>query len=512
MNPYNQYPQGAQQGGYPPQQQGYNQGPPQQYGGQHGYNQPPPQQGYGQPQQQYGQHPPQQQYGGPPQQGYNASQGMAPPGGQPQYGAPPQQYGQQQGMAPPGGQPQYGAPPPQQQYGHAPTQPAGMGPPQQYSATPPQQHYQSAPAVVGSAYPTAAPVPVPVSTGSPYGAPAAAVVVGTPGGVFYPPVVTTTMPGRAPRGKAVHPEWNAQHDAQSLRHAIKGVGTNNSELIRVICCRDRDHLLTVRMAYRDMFHKHLVHDVKADTSFNFEGVLTGCLLSDAEYRARLLHEATYGAGTTENTLIDVICTANSTQLLATKAAFRGLFHKDLDHVIKKETSFNFEKILIELLKCRRPDWGVDQNMMHSDIDRLYQATEGKIGTNEKAVIEILCSRSWQHCKQLNLQYVNRSKKRWDFYKCLDKETSGNFCKALKAVMHDPVSWHAKRIYEAAKGLGTNDRVFVQNIMLPNQWQVQDIFNVLKVEYHKDLLGLIHSETSGNYREALTAYVRTCMAP
>ena len=111
-----------------------------------------------------------------------------------------------------------------------------------------------------------------------------------------------------------------------------------------------------------------------------------------------------------------------------------------------------------------------------------------------------------------MQYMNRSKKRWDFYKCLDKETSGNFGKACKAVMHDPISWHAKRIVEAAKGLGTNDRVFVQNIMLPNQWQVQDIYNVIKTEHRKDLLHLIQSETSGHYRDALSAYVRTCLAP
>lgn len=125
-------------------------------------------------------------------------------------------------------------------------------------------------------------------------------------------------------------------------------------------------------------------------------------------------------------------------------------------------------------------------MMQADIDKLYHATEGKIGTNEKAVIDILCHRSWQHLKALNVAYINRSKHKWDFYKVIfflksrstqkviyskviGKETSGHFSTALMAIMHDPVEWHAKRIVEAAKGLGTNDRMFTSNIMLPNQW-------------------------------------------
>ncbi|MCJ1366687.1 hypothetical protein MMC16_005817 [Acarospora aff. strigata] len=69
---------GQQQGGYPPQQQGYGQPPPQA-----GYGQPP-QYGYGQPPPQgYGPTPPQQGYGRPPPQqgGYPSQQGG--------YGAPP---------------------------------------------------------------------------------------------------------------------------------------------------------------------------------------------------------------------------------------------------------------------------------------------------------------------------------------------------------------------------------------------------------------------------------------
>ncbi len=41
---------------------------------------------------------------------------------------------------------------------------------------------------------------------------------------------------------------------------------------------------------------------------------------------------------------------------------------------------------------------------------------------------------------------------------------------------------------------------------------QDIYNILKTEYHKDLIHLIKSETSGNYQHALISYVENCLRP
>lgn len=106
----------------------------------------------------------------------------------------------------------------------------------------------------------------------------------------------------------------------------------------------------------------------------------GLVLSDCEYRAKLLNEATAGAGTNENTLIDVLCrfvvflflwliislfSARSPQLVQTKDAFKSIYKDDLEKVIKRETSFAFEKLLVEILKCARPEWGVDQAVMKS---------------------------------------------------------------------------------------------------------------------------------------------------
>ena len=53
---------------------------------------------------------------------------------------------------------------------------------------------------------------------------------------YYAPIVLTVMPGRPPRGRAVHPEWNPMADAQKLRSAMKGLVSKGRERKSTCCC------------------------------------------------------------------------------------------------------------------------------------------------------------------------------------------------------------------------------------------------------------------------------------
>lgn len=56
---------------------------------------------------------------------------------------------------------------------------------------------------------------------------------------------------------------------------MKGLGTDNSDVISIVCMRDRDHLQYVRLEYRNQFGRHLLHDLEKETSFFFKDVVTG---------------------------------------------------------------------------------------------------------------------------------------------------------------------------------------------------------------------------------------------
>ncbi len=80
----------------------------------------------------------------------------------------------------------------------------------------------------------------------------------------------------------------------------------------------------------------------------------------------------------------------------------------------------------------------------------FQATEGKIGTDEKAICDIIKVRSREHLWAFNEAYRQRSKKGKTAIEVLQSETSGILELAFCAVFMQPASWYARAIHLAMK--------------------------------------------------------------
>ena len=347
---YYQQPPAQQYGAPPPPQGQYYQQPPQGYG-----QPPPPPQGYGAPAQQpYGAPPPQQPYGAPSPQPY----GAAPPPGQ--YYPPPQQQGAYGAPPPPpqqyGAQPGYGQPPPQQPYGQ---QPYGQPPPQQYQP-PYQQHFP----------------PTPPSPG------------------YGPPQIIA---------------WNADADANGLRSAMKGFGTDERALIRILATKDALQATALRDAFHRLHRRDLVLDIKSETSGWFEAGLValarGPLLNDVH----LLREAMSGAGTKEKALNDVLLGRTNADMNAIKSEYHRVFRRRLEDDVKGDLSLKTERHFMIVLSAQRAEDSAP--IVKADIDRdvteLYNATEGKVGTDEIKVCSILSQRNDNQIRAISYEYQQK---------------------------------------------------------------------------------------------------------
>ena len=263
------------------------------------------------------------------------------------------------------------------------------------------------------------------------------------------------LPGQLPpRGRAMHPEWNPQNDALALRKTMKGLGTKDDQLIAIVAGRERNYLaLEVAPAFAKLEKKKmdLRKDVASETSFHYKDVATGLLLTEAEYRAEVIMKACKGAGTDDKALIDAVMTATAMEINATKTAFNHLYGKDMGKVIDGDISGDYQRIITKICQGTRPDLGVNPQLFTADLAVLFKATEGKIGTDEKALIELVAQRSSAHCAVLNEEYRAKSKGgKHSFLEIIAKETSFSFRRCLECAFTTRPQWHARMLFQVTK--------------------------------------------------------------
>ena len=447
---------------YPPQQ-------PPQY--------PPPQQPNYPPPQQPNYPPPQQ----PPSYGRSNTY-MPPPN--PNY--PPQQppYPPQQPPYPPQQPPYPPQQPPYPSFGRSNTY---MPPPNPYPNYPPQQ----------PPYP-------------PYGH--ANTLVPPPLDVPPPIVRAPTVPLPLPVGLAPYPtNFNPEQDCQILHNAVHGAGTDERAIINIIVNRSGPQRAEIRRCYKASFGRDLINRLKEDTSGNFKDVVTGMFMTPAEYDATCLYKAMKGLGTNEGVLIEIIGTRTPQQLMAVKEAFRALYNEDLEKWVKGDTSGNFRKLLIAILQCNRsmnpmPDPATCQ----ADAQALYQAGEGRWGTDESTFIHIFANRSAAEINMINDCYHRLRGK--DLLRAIDNEFSGDVKKLLETIVKGLINapaYFANRIRESVKGLGTNDSRLVRVIVSRSEIDLGLIKEAYRTSFGRDMLHDVRDDTSGYYKEILTGLIARC---
>jgi len=136
----------------------------------------------------------------------------------------------------------------------------------------------------------------------------------------------------------------------------------------------------------------------------------------------------------------------------------------------------------------------------ADVAKLYQAGEGKVGTDAKVFSEIFAKRSWKHLRKVTEEYGKKYSH--SLFTALEKEFSGDIYKALRwtiEFVENRQAFFAKRLHDAFKGLGTDDKTTVRIIVSRRHVDLYEIAHEYTKMYGKSLKESIQSELSGNYR-------------
>ncbi|XP_068937063.1 annexin A13 [Petaurus breviceps papuanus] len=315
------------------------------------------------------------------------------------------------------------------------------------------------------------------------------------------------QPGsQQPATSSSHQGFDAAQDAKRLYKACKGMGTDEAAIIEVLSGRTADQRQQIKEKYKTTYGKDLEKVLKSELSGNFEKTALALLDLPSEYSARELHKAMKGLGTDESVLIEILCTRTNKEIKAIKEAYQRLFNRSLESDVKGDTSGNFKKILVSLLQAERDEGdNVDKDLAGQDAKDLYDAGEGRWGTDELAFNEVLAKRNYKQLRATFQAYQILIGK--DIEEAIEGETSGDLKKAYLTLVRcarDCHGYFAELLYKSMKGVGTDEETLIRIIVTRAEVDLQAVKEKFQEKYQKSLADTIKSDTSGDFRKLLLA--------
>uniref|UniRef100_A0A8D0RRW8 Annexin n=1 Tax=Sus scrofa TaxID=9823 RepID=A0A8D0RRW8_PIG len=189
----------------------------------------------------------------------------------------------------------------------------------------------------------------------------------------------------------------AQFDADELRAAMKGLGTDEDTLNEILASRTNREIREINRVYKEELKRDLAKDITSDTSGDYQKALLSLAKGDrsedlainddlADTDARALYEAgERRKGTDLNVFITILTTRSYPHLRRVFQKYSKYSKHDMNKVLDLELKGDIENCLTVVVKC-----ATSKPMFFAE--KLHQAMKG-IGTRHKTLIRIMVSRS-----------------------------------------------------------------------------------------------------------------------
>ena len=113
-----------------------------------------------------------------------------------------------------------------------------------------------------------------------------------------------------------------EKDAEALRAAMKGLGTDEDAIIKIVANRTNAQRQKIKLFYKSSYGRDLVEDLKKELSGKFEDATIALFYEPIEYDCYQLRKAMKGLGTDEDTLIEIIATRPNWMIKAMNTKFQ----------------------------------------------------------------------------------------------------------------------------------------------------------------------------------------------
>ncbi|XP_053997950.1 annexin B11-like isoform X2 [Hylaeus anthracinus] len=303
-------------------------------------------------------------------------------------------------------------------------------------------------------------------------------------------------------------DFDPRADAEALRKAMKGFGTDEKTIINVLANRSNMQRQEIAVQFKTLYGKDLIKDLKSELSGNFENLILAMMMPLPQYYAKELHNAMSGVGTDECVLIEVLCTMSNHEIRVIKQAYEAMYGKTLEDDLMSDTSGNFKRLMVSLCCANRDEsFDVNPSAAIEDAKELLRAGELRFGTDESTFNAILVQRNVPQLRAVFQEYENITGHTIE--NAIENEFSGDVKKGLLAIVKcvkNRAAFFAEQLYKSMKGIGTDDDRLIRLVVTRSEVDMGEIKEMFRHQYNESLEDFISGDCSGHYKKCLLALI------
>ncbi|RAL53827.1 hypothetical protein DM860_004298 [Cuscuta australis] len=295
-------------------------------------------------------------------------------------------------------------------------------------------------------------------------------------------------------------------DAEALKNACKGWGTNEKAIIEIIGHRNWVQRKQIRKAFEDQYQEDLVKCLEKELTGHLEKAVYRWMLDPEDRDAVLLHVAIKeGSVPDYRVIIEQSCIYSPEEFLAVKRAYQARYKRSFEEDLAQHSSAEFRRLLVPLAGVYRYAGNeIDAKLAHAEAQMLHNAIKKK-EFNHEEIVRILSTRS----KAQLVATFNRYK---DEHGCsitkhLKEDSASKYQNALRATIRcvtEPQKYYEKVVRQALSKSGSDEDALTRVIVTRAEKDLREI----KELYHKrnsvSLEQAVAKETSGHYEAFLLA--------